>query len=123
MLQEHATLLLEKLPPPDPFLSSVRAELSARLSQGDIGLATLARALHLSERTLRRRLGDQGTSYQTLLDELRASVACRLISQDAQSVDVIAQQVGFSDTSSFFHAFKRWTGKTPAQFRRDQRVR
>ncbi|HKU36659.1 MAG TPA: AraC family transcriptional regulator, partial [Polyangiales bacterium] len=113
VLHEHAKLLLEKLPPPDPFLQSVREQLTARLSQGDVGLATLARALHLSERTLRRRLADQGTSYQTLLDELRAKVACKLIEQDGQPVDVIAQQVGFSDTSSFFHAFKRWTGKTP----------
>src|SRR5262245_24909504 len=112
VLQEHARLLLEKLPPPDPFLQSVREQLSSRLSQGDIGLATLARARHTSERTLRRRLAEHGTSYQALLDELRASVACKLIEQDGQPVDVIAQQVGFSDTSSFFHAFKRWTGKT-----------
>jgi AraC-like DNA-binding protein len=122
LLHEHATLMLERLPQGDPLLQSVRAQLSLRLAQGDVGLATLARALHMSERTLRRRLSEHGTSYQALLDELRAEVACKLVERAAQPFDVIAQQIGFADTSSFFHAFKRWTGKTPAQFRREQRA-
>jgi AraC-like DNA-binding protein len=76
----------------------------------------------MSERTLRRRLSEHGTSHQAVLDQLRAEVACKLVERAAQPFDVIAQQIGFADTSSFFHAFKRWTGKTPAQFRREQRV-
>jgi AraC-like DNA-binding protein len=119
-VQEHATLVRKTLPERDPLLQSVRAQLSAGLARGDVGLATLARTLHMSERTLRRRLSEHGTSYQTVLDQLRAEVACKLVAQAAQPFEAIAQQIGFADTSSFFHAFKRWTGKTPARFRREQ---
>ena len=117
----HEPQRIEKVPECDPLLQRVRAQLSARLAQGDVGLAPLARALYMSERTLRRRLSDHGTSYQTLLDELRSEVACKLVEQAAQPFDSIARQIGFADTSSFFHAFKRWTGKTPVQFRKEQR--
>ncbi|HKP58874.1 MAG TPA: helix-turn-helix domain-containing protein [Polyangiales bacterium] len=103
------------------LLADVRAQLSERLAQGDVGLGSLARALHMSQRTLRRRLSEHGTSYQTLLDEVRAGVARKLVEQAAQPFELIAHQTGFADTSSFFHAFKRWTGKTPAQFRRERR--
>lgn len=122
VLQEHATHLLDELPEADSFLHDVRAQLTTRLSQNDAGgLPALARALAMSERTLRRRLAEHGTSYQLLLDELRSKLARKLVEQGSEPFDVIAEQVGFSDTSSFFHAFKRWTGTPPAQYRRTRR--
>ena len=63
------------------LLADVRAQLSERLAQGDVGLGSVARALHMSDRTLRRRLSEHGTSYQSLLDEVRAGVACKLVEQ------------------------------------------
>jgi AraC-like DNA-binding protein len=77
--------------------------------------------MHLSERTLRRRLSEYDTSYLDLLDELRAALARKLLQRPDRSIDGIAEQLGFSDPSSFFHAFKRWTGSTPVQFRRQLR--
>jgi AraC-like DNA-binding protein len=105
------------------LVASVRAQLVRQLEQGCLGLSVLAQALHLSERTLRRRLSEQGTSYQLLVDELRARTACELVQAGAQSLDAISVRLGFADTSCFFHAFKRWTGKTPMQFRRERRGR
>ena len=103
------------------LVASVRAQLMRQLEQGCLGLSVLAQALHLSERTLRRRLSEQGTSYQVLLDDIRARTACELVQAGAQSLDAISTRLGFADTSCFFHAFKRWTGKTPMQFRRERR--
>jgi AraC-like DNA-binding protein len=104
------------------LVASVRAQLVRQLEQGCLGLSVLAHALHLSERTLRRRLSEQGTSYQLLLDELRARTACELVQAGAQSLDAISVRLGFADPACFFHAFKRWTGKTPMQFRRERRA-
>jgi len=72
--------------------------------------------MHTSERTLRRRLSEHDTSYLSLLDELRAALARKLLQEPALTIDDVAQRLGFSDTSSFFHAFKRWTGSTPSSF-------
>jgi AraC-like DNA-binding protein len=118
VLQQHATTMLESMPETDVVLQTARAKLVTQLAGGEVGLGALARAMHMSERTLRRRLAERGTSYQTLLDELRSTQARKLVGSGGEPVDQIAQRLGFSDTSSFFHAFKRWTGQTPAQFRR-----
>lgn len=119
VLEQHAQSLLESLPSEiDTLLQTAREKLAAQLEGGEVGLGALARAMYMSERTLRRRLSERGTSYQALLDELRATQARKLVGHGGEPVDRIAQRLGFADTSSFFHAFKRWTGQTPAQFRR-----
>jgi len=122
VMQQHATSLLESLPETDSVVQTARAKLMTQLEGGDVGLGALARAMHMSERTLRRRLSERGTSYHALLDELRSTQARKLVGHGSQPVDQIAQRLGFADTSSFFHAFKRWTGQTPAQFRRGLRA-
>jgi AraC-like DNA-binding protein len=106
----------------DSLVQTARSKLMSQLAGGEVGLGTLARSMHMSERTLRRRLSERGTSYQALLDELRSTQARKLVGHGSEPVDQIAQRLGFSDTSSFFHAFKRWTGQTPAQFRRTVRA-
>jgi AraC-like DNA-binding protein len=122
LLHQHAAALLEALPDADALVQTARSKLLSQLAGGEVGLGTLARSMHMSERTLRRRLSERGTSYQALLDELRSTQARTLIGHGAEPVDRIAQRLGFADTSSFFHAFKRWTGQTPAQFRRTIRA-
>lgn len=122
VLEQHAQTMLESLPIEiDSLLATARTKLMAQLECGKLGLGELARAMHMSERTLRRRLSERGTSYQTLLDALRSEQARKLVRRGAESVDHIAERLRFADTSSFFHAFKRWTGQTPAQFRREGR--
>ncbi|HBQ12172.1 MAG TPA: hypothetical protein DEF51_13805 [Myxococcales bacterium] len=74
--------------------------------------------LEISPRALQRRLADQDTSYQELLDETRREVAEQLLRQDGVSIAGAAYLLGYSEVSAFHRAFKRWTGLTPGRFRR-----
>jgi AraC-like DNA-binding protein len=80
--------------------------------------AATAKLLGTPTRTLRRQLEQQGTSFRKLVDELRAQVAVKYLRDTAMTNEDIAVAVGFSDTANFRHAFRRWTGKTPREFRR-----
>lgn len=78
----------------------------------------VARKLSLSESTLRRRLEEEGKSYQSIKDYLRRDMAINLLSDGTQNVTDIATQLGFAEPSAFFRAFKKWTGATPGDYRR-----
>lgn len=80
-------------------------------------LAQVARQLHLSERTLRRRLYDSAVSYQALLDNVRKNRAIELLANTQLSIDQVALEVGFSDAGNFRRAFKRWTRSAPGDLR------
>jgi AraC-like DNA-binding protein len=79
-------------------------------------LAELAQLLHLSARTLKRKLKEQGTSYSDRLEQARRSEATRLLASDS-SIEQIAAWLGYSDAANFTRAFRRWTGQTPAATR------
>jgi AraC-like DNA-binding protein len=95
----------------------VRAELITRLPAGEPSRADVASALHFSEKTLQRRLRDEGSSYQAILDETRRELAQQYLREGRVSVCEITFRLGFSDQSSFTRAFKRWTGSAPGEFR------
>ncbi len=78
-------------------------------------MGTLADALHLTERTLRRRLDKDGITFQSLLDDVRRDEAVRLLDDHALTVAEIAERLGYSEPRSFRHAYRRWTGKTPRE--------
>jgi AraC-like DNA-binding protein len=118
LLEEHARHQLSQVPEIDPFLHVVRSRLLAQLRAGPPNLSALARSLHMSERTLRRRLQSIGTRYQDLLDELRAQLAVDYVFDTDQKVKTHAERLGFSEPSTFYRAFKRWTGATPAQYQK-----
>jgi AraC-like DNA-binding protein len=80
-------------------------------------LEAAARRLGMSGRTLRRRLDEAGSSYQALVDEVRAAIARRHLGMRTLALGEIAYLVGFSEPSAFHRAFKRWTGMTPQEFR------
>ncbi|MBN8990109.1 MAG: AraC family transcriptional regulator [Rhizobiales bacterium] len=77
------------------------------------------RRLGTSPRTLRRKLIAQGTSYLALLNETRAHLAKKYLRETAMTVEEIADRIGYSEASNFRHAFQRWVGVTPAQYRRN----
>jgi AraC-like DNA-binding protein len=79
----------------------------------------VADALGLSTRTLRRRLADEDASYQGVLDEVRESLAERMLATGRLTVEDVAQRLGYAEASSFIHAFKRWKGTTPAAYVRE----
>ncbi|MCY4334922.1 MAG: AraC family transcriptional regulator ligand-binding domain-containing protein [Litoreibacter sp.] len=81
-------------------------------------LEAAAKALHMTPRTLIRRLEADGTSFQSIKDALRRDIAIRSLQVGDASIEAIAQDVGFSSAASFHKAFHRWTGGTPSAYRR-----
>lgn len=81
-------------------------------------IAAVARQLALSERTLRRRLAEENTSFRELAEEVHRVLAEELLATGALSVDDVALRLGYAEATSFIAAFKRWTGTTPARYQR-----
>ena len=98
------------------WLTRIREELASHLAEPP-GLEALAQQMHCSPRTLRRHLQELGTHYQELLDELRFERAKALLGQEDWPICRIAEELGFSETASFRHAFQRWSGVAPSRFR------
>ncbi len=91
------------------------------LSQTGWDAATLsqtAAAMHLTPRTLIRRLHADGTSFQSIKDALRRDIAILHLHKGRKSVETIAHEVGFSSAANFHRAFLRWTGSPPSSYRR-----
>ncbi|TPN81099.1 helix-turn-helix domain-containing protein [Mesorhizobium sp. CU2] len=98
------------------IIESVERVLRHRLQERN-HVVTVARELGMSERTLRRRLGENGVSFQSVLDQLRKDRALELLANSQVSVEQIAFLVGFTDPHNFRRAFRRWTGETPGVLR------
>lgn len=88
--------------------------------RGPLTEAEAAAALHLSTRTLRRRLAAEGHSFRSLLDEVRSALACELLSGTDLPTAAIADRLGYSESASFTRAFRRWTGMSPLRWRKAQ---
>ncbi|WP_263144534.1 AraC family transcriptional regulator [Pseudomonas sp. RIT-PI-AD] len=99
------------------MLEQIRRHLDGHLRESS-ALHCVARRLHRSERTLRRHLQRLDTSYQRLLDEVRYDKARRLLADTDLPIYLIAEQLGYSETASFRHAFRRWSGQSPSLYRR-----
>jgi AraC-like DNA-binding protein len=117
VLDRHAEELLAKFPPRDSLVDQVRHIIGRELNGGDPSLERIADQLGLSARTLQRKLHDLDTSHNDLLDELRHELALRYLREPEMAICEVAYLLGFSEPSSFHRAFKRWTGKTPNEFR------
>ena len=111
-------LLLAKPRQPENIAMQVRRHLAEGMAHGPTSLQAVARRLNLSERSLQRRLRDQGTCFADLIDEVRSELATRYIADERLALGEVAYLLGFADTSSFHRAFKRWKGITPAAARR-----
>ena len=81
------------------------------------GMETVAESMHMTTRTLRRRLEAEGTSFLAIVDDVRRSLALEYLKTTKMSTDDVAMLLGFSDTANFRRALKRWTGKGPAALR------
>ncbi|MBU8897422.1 AraC family transcriptional regulator [Corallococcus sp. M34] len=120
--ERQAEALLAKAPRPESLSAHVRRLLVEDFRGGLPSLGSVATRLALSERTLRRRLQDEGTQFQQLVEEVREALARRYLGEARLSVGEVAFLLGFSEPSAFHRAFKRWTGETPVSFRRRQDV-
>jgi AraC-like DNA-binding protein len=76
----------------------------------------VAAELGVHPRTLRRQLADDGTSYRALLNEARSTLAVDLLCNVGLTVEQVSRRLGYTDTSTFCHAFKRWHGTSPTTY-------
>jgi AraC-like DNA-binding protein len=98
------------------------AEAISKLLTGGVSVEKVAKRLHLSDRTLQRRLQEDGLQFAALVDEVRADTAKALLrSEEELAVSEIAHRLGYADAPTFARAFKRWTGDTPGAFRSENR--
>jgi AraC-like DNA-binding protein len=105
-------------PPAEPdFLAGVKAAITRDLAAGRVSLAGIARALHMSTRTLHRRLEENGRSFRDVVSEVRRARAEAYLQSEAVSLAEVAFLLGYSEQSTFHHAFKRWVGVTPGEYR------
>lgn len=99
------------------FQSSVENAIVPLLPHGNARADEIARHLGLSPRTFARRLSTEGLTFSGLLEGLRSDLANRYLADEDLSISEIAWLLGYREVSSFSHAFKRWTGKTPREVR------
>lgn len=118
-INEHALVnYLEQLHQ-DDFIRKVEKAIAELLPSGDISDDKVADALFMSTRTLQRRLSEEGFTYKQLLESVRHTLAEQYIRDERLSLNEISYLLGFSEQSSFSRAFKRWTGKSPSQTRKE----
>lgn len=99
------------------FSERVKSELRrSRVQMQPLGV--VARSLGMSERSLRRHLAHEGSSFSSLIQENQSELACTLLSQPGRSIKEVAHELQFSHVSAFNRAFKRWTGRSPSEYRR-----
>jgi AraC-like DNA-binding protein len=104
----------------DTLVARVRGALVEQLGS-DPSPVALSAALGMSARTLQRRLQEQGTSVVELLSEVRQELACAYLRDKTYSITEIAFLLGFEDSSAFARAFRRWTGRSPSEYRAEPR--
>jgi AraC-like DNA-binding protein len=101
--------------------AAVENEVEKLLPHGKAQAETVAKALALSLRTLARRLADEGTTYGEVVDQLRKSLAIQYLNDPGMSLAQITWLLGYEGSTSFNHAFKRWTGRSPSADRNRKR--
>ncbi len=99
------------------FRISVENIISPLLPHGHARAEVVAKKLGVSERTLARRLAEEGVTFIEILQQLKASLALRYLQEGGMSISEIAWLLGFEEASSFSHACRRWLGKSPRQLR------
>jgi AraC-like DNA-binding protein len=107
----------------EDFAESVRKEIQQKLTGRRPTIEDIARALHLSSRTLQRRLQDAGSSFQRVLEEARHQLARRYLHNSVLELNEAAYLLGYEDANSFVRAFRNWEGIPPARWREQQRAR
>lgn len=107
----------------ESFAERVRGAIQQKLTGRRPGIEDIARALHMSSRTLQRRLQETGLSYQRVLEEARHQLARHYLSNSVLELNEAAYLLGYEDANSFVRAFRTWEGMPPAHWREAQRAR
>jgi AraC-like DNA-binding protein len=122
IIRKHAEQVLATLPSVQSVTAEVQSLLAEELTGGEPSAAHIARRLGVSTRTLGRKLEREATTFKKLLSEVRKRLALEYVGSHDFGLSEVALLLGFSQTAAFHRAFRRWTGQTPLQYRR-QRLR
>ena len=120
ILEAHAGDMLSEKRAPAGLRSLVEDQLIGLLPSGRARAAVVAEQLGMSERSFRRRLVQESTNFGEVLDRLRNRLALRYLEEEQVSLKQIAWLLGYSELGAFNHAFKRWTGTSPGQMRKQR---
>lgn len=118
VLDRRIEEMLNGIPEEHTFSVRVKRAMADHLMDGDPPVGLVAGKLHMSPRSLQRRLQDEGTSFARLLSDLRCDLAKLYLRERRSTLSEVAFLLGFAEVSAFHRAFKRWTGQTPAEYRR-----
>jgi AraC-like DNA-binding protein len=102
-------------------LSTIYEALAYHLESGNVTLPALAQHLGKSRRSLQREISANGMTFRELLDRIRQERALALLNHDDMPITEIAVRLHYSDPATFCHAFQRWTGQSPQQYRKERR--
>lgn len=121
VLEEHCRLVLTRheVTPPS-LIEKIERLVIDRLTADQARVEVIALELGMSKRTLARRLADHGTSFNAIVESLRRNLALGYLRDSSMTQIEIAFLLGYTEVSSFHHAFRRWTGKTPGQVRQEK---
>lgn len=117
-LEPSLKLKLTELVQDKSFAAHVRASMVQNLASGQCTVAHIASQLAVSQRTLQRKLTEEGTNFQAELNVVRLELARHYLMEMQQSIIETAFLLGYDEPNSFSRAFQNWTGKTPEQYRR-----
>ncbi|PAV25268.1 hypothetical protein CF392_11955 [Tamilnaduibacter salinus] len=95
----------------------VKRFLITHLAEKNISIEAAAGYCCVSVRTLQRKLKEEASRYQSLVDETRYQLAAYYLKSTQLTLEQIADRVGYLETTSFYHAFKQWSGQTPSAYR------
>lgn len=117
LMEQQARTLLAQLPAGDELEREVRQAITRQLQSGEPSLEPIAAAMHITPRTLHRRLSDRGLQFRQLCDDTRRQLAENHLRDPRLSLAEVAWLLGYSEHSAFTRAFRRWTGVSPQQWR------
>ncbi|MDN3222060.1 AraC family transcriptional regulator [Pseudomonas nunensis] len=110
--------MLMKLENDDSYSTRIRLMIESRMEEGFPDFTVVASEFNMAPQTLRRKLAQEGTPYQTIKDTIRRDFAIFHLTQRNLPINEIAIKVGFTEPGAFIRAFKGWTGVTPGDYRR-----
>lgn len=117
LMDRFADRELEARVAPTRFLGQLRETIRTSLRDGPPSLASAARKMRASPRTLQRRIADEGTTFHDLVESVREELARTLVAEATRPLGEIAFLLGYSELRPFLRAFRRWTKTTPSAYR------
>ena len=117
VLESHAETIMTQLSAESDLITQVKFHIEQHLPTGKFRQPDIAQALGMGYKTMQRKLKEQDTSFQVLLDEVRFALTEQALQQEKMDVEQLSVQLGFTETRSFFRWFKKLTNQTPGEYK------